>query len=58
MKKVKIEDMPIRITYSGKKMNKDNLCKIYCAIIDREMTKDNDEREGDKHEKECMSNES
>lgn len=58
MKKMKIENMPIRVTYSGKKMDKNNLYKIYCAIIDREMTKENYKKEGDIDEKKCMFNES
>lgn len=58
MKRLKIEDMPVRITYSNKKINRDNLYRIFCDIIDREMLKDEQQEEGDKDEKKCVSNES
>lgn len=58
MKRLKIEDMPVRITYSNKKINRDNLYRIFCDIIDREMVKDKPKEEEDKDEKKCMSNES
>lgn len=58
MKRLKIEDMPVRITYSNKKINRDNLYRIFCDIIDREMINDNQGTEGDEDEKKCMSNES
>ncbi|MFL8134468.1 hypothetical protein Q3258_16835 [Clostridioides difficile] len=58
MKKVKIEDMNVRVTYSSNKINKDNLYRIFYAIIDREMKKDKTIEEGEKVEKECLSNES
>ena len=58
MKRLKIEDMPVRITYSSKKINRDNLYRIFCDIIDREMVKDKQKEEEDKDEKKCMSNES
>ena len=55
MKKTKIEDMEVRITYSNKKINRDKLYKIFCDIIDREIAKDEQE-EGDNNEKEYMFN--
>ena len=58
MKRLKIEDMPVRITYSNKKINRDNLYRIFCDIIDREMVKHKQKQEEDKDEKKCMSNES
>lgn len=48
--------MEVKITYSNKKINKDKLYKIFCDIIDREMSKDREE-EGDDDEKKCMPNE-
>lgn len=57
MKRLKIEDMPVKITYSNKNINKDNLYRIFCDIIDREMIKDNKKIEGDEYEKKCMPNE-
>lgn len=58
MKRLKIEDMPVRITYSNKKINRDNLYRIFCDIIDREMVKDEQQEEEEKDEKKCVSNES
>ncbi|CEN26828.1 hypothetical protein [Paraclostridium sordellii] len=57
MKKKKIEDMPIRITYSNKTIDKEKLYSIFCDIIDREMNKENNE-EGEENEKKCVLNES
>lgn len=57
MKRLSIEDMPIRITHSNNKRNMNNLYSIFCSIIDREMIKDNQGIKDDKDEKKCMSNE-
>lgn len=57
LKKKKIEDMPIRITYSNKTIDKEKLYSIFCDIIDREMNKENNE-EGEENEKKCVLNES
>ncbi len=52
MKKVKIEDMKVTISYSDKKVDKDRLCDIFIDII-----KDLN-REGEVNEAKCSSTKS
>ena len=50
----KIEDIPIRITYSNKKIDEKKLYTIFCDIIEREIAKENN-KEGEENEKKCSA---
>lgn len=50
MKKVKIEDMKVTITYGKDRVDKDRLCDIFIDII-----KELEKEEGAKDEKECSA---
>ncbi|EGT2204551.1 hypothetical protein EQ882_17300 [Clostridioides difficile] len=50
MKKVKIEDMKVTITYGKDRVDKDRLCDIFIDII-----KELEKEEGAKDETECSA---
>lgn len=53
---MKIEEMPIIITYSDKKVDKEKLYRLFYNIIDKDLNKT--EMEVKSNEKKCMSYES
>jgi len=55
--KSKLDTLPVIITYSDKKIDKDRLFKIFYDIIEEQEAKEEREREDDlDEEKECLSN--
>lgn len=45
MRRIEIEDMPVKITYSDKKIDKKGLYRIFYNILDRAITNENQEME-------------
>ena len=57
--KSKLDTLPVIITYSDKKIDKDRLFKIFYDIIEEQEAKEEREREDDlDEEKECLTNRS
>ena len=55
--KSKLDTLPVIVTYSDKKIDKDRLFKIFYDIIEEQEAKEEREREDDlDEEKECLSN--
>ena len=55
--KSKLDTLPVIITYSDKKIDKERLFKIFYDIIEEQEAKEERERDDDlDEEKECLSN--
>ena len=55
--KSKLDTLPVIITYSDKKIDKDRLFKIFYDIIEEQEAKEERETDDDlDEEKECLSN--